>query len=151
MRNILFLLVAAVLSAFSTATTGDVKELTGYKLATPHISYTDYNLWVVTTRGTFCENFSPMNNTVPYPDFDNEWILAGKVKTLQHAYYLEFKKTSAEEDHLDVYFKIKKDRAAQETDESVSMIAFPRDAMIKRVNFYHDKVLVKTIPIVTVF
>lgn len=146
------LLLTGMLSAFTMAPADEeVKAMTGYKLAANNFSLTDYNLWVVTNKEVFCETFSPAGNNSTSPDFDREWVVAGKVKTIHNAYTLIFKRSVAGKDELNVYFMLKKDKSAQETDETVSMIAVPKNSHIKRVNFYHDDVLVRTIPIVTVY
>ncbi|MCX6316272.1 MAG: hypothetical protein NTW29_03220 [Bacteroidetes bacterium] len=146
------IILSMVLSSFTGRPVDeDVKEIRGYKLANHNFSLTDYNLWVVTNKEVFCDIFLPAGNSPMYPDFDAEWVVAGKVKTVHHAYTLVFKRSVAGKEELNVYFKLKKDKYAQETDDSVSMIAVPRNSQVKRVNFYHDEVLVKSIPIVTVF
>jgi hypothetical protein len=146
------LLLSVILSAFTNVPSADeVKEMKGYKLAANNFSLTDYNLWVVTNKEVFCEIFSPEGSNSTSPDFDTEWVVAGKVKTVHNAYNVIFKKSAAGKDELNVFFKLKKDKSAQETDETVAMIAVPKNSHIKRVNFYHDDVLVRTVPIVTVY
>jgi hypothetical protein len=148
----ILLVLGAMLSAFTNTRVADeVKEMTGYKLAAKNFSLNDYNLWVVTNKEVFCEIFLPAYTNTKAPDFDTEWVLAGKVKTVHNAYTLEFKRASAGTDYLNVYFRLRKDKNARETDETVSMISMPKNSSIKRVNFYHDEVLVRTIPIVTVY
>lgn len=146
------LVLAGLLSGFTSnpPATG-LKELTGYKLVTNTISLTDYNLWVVTNKEVFCQTFSPENNTTTVPDFETEWVMAGKIKTVHNSYTLRFTSAAAVTDHLNVYFKIKRDNKENAADETVSMITVPKGSGIKRVNFYHDKVLVRTIPIVSVY
>ena len=43
------------------------------------------------------------------------------------------------------------ERLPRADEPPVSMAVVPKDKSVRKVNFYHDKVLVKTIPIVTVY
>lgn len=149
MRKLYMLVLAAVLFAFSPA--DEVKELNGFKLTNKEVSLTDFNLWVITTPEVFCQTFSPERAEAAAPDFDQEWVLAGKLRTVSGFYSIKFKRTVVSKDALNVYFKIKRDKNQVESDESVSMVLVPRNSGVKKVNFYHDEVLVRTVPIVTVF
>lgn len=148
----LLILLGSMLSAFTgTRVADEVKEMTGYKLAALNYSQTDYNFWVVTNKEVFCETFSPVHAAAKPPEFETAWVLAGKVKTIHHAWTMEFKRITTGPDYLNVYFKLHKDKRAQETDETVSMVSVSKNSNIRRVNFYHDEVLVRSVPIVTVY
>lgn len=157
MKKIIIVLLAGfILSAFSipekiTPVALSVKELTGYKLRNNSFDYHDYNLWVVTNEETFNREFEPVHDSVLKPEFGSELVLAAKVETVNYTYQVRFKNIVEEKGNLQVYFSVKKQGNAGESDSPLSMITFPKDHGIKKINFYHDNVLVKTVPVVAVY
>jgi hypothetical protein len=129
----------------------EVTELTGYKLRSRIIDYHDFNLWVVTNEDVFTRDFEPIHDSVLKPRFDEQMVLAAKVETVHYSYRVKFRKTMALKGVLNVYFSVSKEGPVQETELPVSMIAIPKDKAIKKVQFYHDNMLVKTVPIVAVY
>jgi hypothetical protein len=52
---------------------------------------------------------------------------------------------------LHVYMNVRKHGSTDDTVIPLTMVTVPKDKSIRKVQFYHDNVLVKTIPIVTVY
>ncbi len=157
MKKIIVIVLAGImLTAFSIPknelpVTTDVVELTGYKLRSNIIDRSDFNLWVVTSEDVFETDFEPEHDSVLRPRFEVQMVLAAKVETVHNSYRVKFKKTELVNGTLNVYFNVKREGPAAEVTMPVSMIAVPKDRSMKKVNFYHDNVLVKTVPIVTVY
>lgn len=155
-KIIVTVLAGFILSGFSkpvyiAPAATDVVEITGYKLRNEKIDLTDFNLWVVTSEDVFERDFEPEHDSVLRPRFDEQMVLAAKVETIRNAYRVKFKKTELVNGTLNVYFNVKREGAAEEIKVPVSMVAVPKDRSMKKVNFYHDNMLVKTVPIVTVY
>lgn len=145
-----------VLSAFTTKKdsaedpmTG--KTVTGFHLRADKVKLSDYNLWVITNDGTFDGLFESDHDSVSRPDFATEMVLAAKVETYATAYKVSIKKVERKGDDLNFYFSIQKDRKAKTGSNSVLMASCKKDASIKKVNFYHDNMMVKSIAIVNVY
>lgn len=157
MKKIIIVLLAGImLSAFSSPVKEapvafTVNELTGYKLRNNIIDTHDFNLWVVTNEDVFNRDFVPMYDSVLRPQFDSQMVLAAKVETINYAYRVRFRSVVEDNGSLNVYFSVKKEGVAGEVESPLSMITFSKDRGIKKVNFYHDNVLVKTIPVVAVY
>lgn len=157
MKKIIGMLLAGIiLTAFSSGKAGggfttDMIELTGYKLRNNTIDHTDFNLWVVTSEDVFERDFEPEHDSVLRPRFEEQMVLAAKVETKHNVYQVKFKKTQRVDGSLNIYFNVKREGAREEVKVPVSMAVVPKDKSVRKVNFYHDKVLVKTIPIVTVY
>lgn len=138
---------------FNAPVLSEVTELNGYKLRHNEIDYHDFNLWVVTSEDVFERDFEPLYDSVLRPAFDTQMVVAAKVETVQNSYRVKFKKTVADNGALNVYFNVKREKAEETagTVKPVSMVVVPKDKSIRKVNFYHDNILVKSIPIVTVY
>jgi hypothetical protein len=52
---------------------------------------------------------------------------------------------------LNVYFTVQKEGPARDGAGPVTLVAYPKHPQVKKVNFYHGNMLVRTIPIVTVY
>ena len=149
-KTIVMMLILGMMASFSPDP-GSVKRLTGYKLRTESVVLNDFNLWVVTQELAFDKLFIAESASVTRPGFEQEIVLAGKVETKTNAYAIQFKKYEVENAELNVYFGVQKIGPVEKASAPVSMITFPRNASVRKVNFYHDNILVKTIPIVAVF
>ncbi len=155
-KIILMVLAGIILTAFSIPKNElpgatDVVELTGYKLRSNSFDRSDFNLWVVTSEDVFERDFEPEHDSVLRPRFEEQLVLAAKVETIHNSYRVKFKKTELVNGSLNVYFNVKREGPAEAISIPVSMVAVPKDRSMKKVNFYHDNVLVKTVPIVTVY
>lgn len=155
-KIIIVLLAGLMLSAFSSPVKEapvafTVNELTGYKLRNNNIDTHDFNLWVVTNEEVFNRDFVPLHDSVLRPSFESQMVLAAKVETVSYAYRVKFRTVVEDNSSLNVYFTVKKEGPLEEKESPLSMITFPKGRGIKKVNFYHDNVLVKTIPVVTVY
>ena len=156
MKKIIFILLAgSLLSSFSPAfnhpLTGDVTELTGYKLRHNDINLHDFNLWVVTNEEVFLRDFEPLHDSVLRPHFEEQMVLAARVETVNYVYRTKFRKTVVANGILQVYMSIRRMGSTDDTVIPLTMVSVPKDRSIRKVQFYHDNVLVKTIPIVTVY
>ena len=150
------LLGVMMLTAFSMPrkelpAAGDVIELNGYKLRYTLIDFRDYNLWAVTTEEAFNTEFEAENERVIRPDFERQIVIAGKVETANYTYAVKFKSKEIDGNTLNVYFSVKKTGESLQGAGPVTLAMIPRDKTIKRVNFFHDNILVKTVPIVAVY
>ena len=129
----------------------NVKELTGYKLRDKVISLNDYNLWVIANEETFDKTFIPDTVTTARPDFDKELVLAAKVITAANSYKVKFKTVIEKDENLNVYFSIQRNKKEQEDMGAAFITVYPKSVTLKRVNFYHDNRLVRTVPMVAVY
>jgi hypothetical protein len=153
-KIIVMMLMVGTLGSFTPKepdTTSSVKELTGYRLKNKVTVLNDFNLWVVTNDITFDKIFVAETETVARPDFDSEIVLAAKAETLANSYQIRFKRTEIRKTDLNVYFGVQKSGPAQDGAGPVSLMTVQRNSNIRRVNFYHDNILVRSIPIVTVY
>lgn len=157
MKKIIVILMAGLmLTGFSVPVNnnpvaGEMTELTGYKLRGKTINYHDFNLWVVTNEDVFTRDFEPLHDSVLRPRFDEQMVLAAKVQTINYAYQVKFKRTVVSNGVLNVYFSVRKQGAEELTEKPVTMAVVSKDKAIKKVNFFHDNMLVKTVPIVSVY
>lgn len=157
MKKIIVILIASVmLTGFSTPAnekylSGELTELTGYKLRDNKINHHDFNLWVVTNEDVFSRDFEPLHDSVLHPRFDEQMVLAAKVETVSNTYRVKFKKTIMGNGTLNVYLNVKREAVSDDTEKPVSMIVVPKDRTIRKVNFFHDNVLVKSVSIVAVY
>ncbi|MEO6612948.1 MAG: hypothetical protein ABIT05_10710 [Chitinophagaceae bacterium] len=154
MKKTLFIaLLFGMMSAFttnkdSTEDPGTARELPGYRLRENAFTLTDYNLWVITNADAFDKTFIRENDTVMMPRFEDEFILAAKVETWSNTYKVIVRKIVRKGDELNFYFGVQRGK----TNEGNALVAtYPKDPSIKKVNFYHDNMLVRTIPIVSVY
>lgn len=155
-KTILMLMTGFMLTAFSipeheTPVTGELTELRGYKLRSNDIDKSDFNLWVVTNEDAFNKDFVPENDSVLKPNFDEQLVLAAKVETYNYSYQVKYRKLEVVNGSVNVYFTVRKVRSGHEAGGPVSMLVLPKDRSYKKVNFYHDNMLVKAVPIVTVY
>jgi hypothetical protein len=157
MKKIMILvLIAGVLSSFrDSKEIGPVPDngrvLPGYKLKSSAIVFNDYNLWVITNSEVFDKLFIPETETAARPDFNEEMVLAAKVETPANTYNIRFKKTEVRKKDLNVYFTVQKEGPGQDGAGPVSLITFSRNPTVRKVNFYHDNLLVRSIPVVAVY
>lgn len=154
-KIIVILLTGLILSGFSTPikapVLGDVTELSGYRLRNNNISLNDFNLWVVTNEDVFIRDFEPLHDSVMHPAFEEQMVLAAKVETANYVYRVKFKRTVVSNGTLHVYLNVRKHGSTDDTVIPLTMVTVPKDKSIRKVQFYHDNVLVKTVPIVSVY
>jgi hypothetical protein len=153
-KTILMILMIGVLSSFDTVrevSPNTVKELYGYKLRVKPPIIGDFHLWVYTNCASFDQAFVAEDETSPKPCFDNDYVIAAKAETYNFSYKIRFRKAEVVNDELKVYFHVQKHGPAMDGAGPVSLITYSKNPAVKKVKFYHDNVLVKTIPIVTVY
>lgn len=146
-------LLFGVLSAFTTNKDSaedpvTVKELAGYRLRDNTFSLNDYNLWVITNADAFDKTFTRESDSVKLPRFDEELVLAAKVETWSNSYKVMVKRIVQKGEELNFYFGIQRGKS---NTGNVLVTTYSKDPSVKKVNFYHDNVLVRTIPIVSVY
>lgn len=156
MFKVLFImLIGGMLTAFTVnnhpTDPGTLKELPGYKFVGKDLTQTDFNLWIITNEDAFYQAFMPESDEVPRPQFDKEMVLAAKVQTYANNYDVRFTKTTIRKNELNVYLNVKKKKDAPVDDSSVAIAIFPKIKEVKKVNFFHDDVFVRSVPIVTVY
>ena len=148
-KTILIALIGLLLSAFSTA---PGKELAGYKLKNGQdITFHDYNLWAITNEISFDKTFVAENEKTLRPHFESELVVAAKVMTEKNSYKVIFKKILLQNDHLDVFFSVERKKIYEPADSSVSLLSWPKAKGVKKVNFYHGDMMVKSVPLVEVY
>lgn len=126
--------------------------LPGYVIKdTAAISHHEFNVWLVTTETRFDSLFTPVITSGFKPDFDNEIAIAIRVETITTSYKVSFKEMTLRGNTLQVYFKVKKELPADEGAGWVSLTTFHKNQAIKKVNFYYDDVLIRSIPVVIVY
>ncbi|MDZ4796343.1 MAG: hypothetical protein SGI83_18890 [Bacteroidota bacterium] len=147
--------IGGMLMAFTTITDSvenpeNVKELSGYQLREKEFLVSDYNLWVNTNEDAFNKTFIADSDGVARPRFDEDWVLAAKVETQSHFYSVKFKKVVGEGNALHVYFGVQKPGKGYAV-KPVSIVMAPKNREIRKVNFYHDNMLVRSVPIGLVY
>lgn len=146
------LLIAFTLMEEPPVPAENVRELTGYKVRTGNISYTDFNLWVLSNTESFDQQFISDGTMGIKPAFENELVIAAAaVETKSAAYKVKFKSILMKKDELNVYFIVLKEKRKEEHEGQVSMLSISKSLMVKKVNFFHDNVLVRSVPIVIVY
>ena len=155
-KMMVVLLAGFMLTAFSTkkdtaVSFERVTELQGYKLKSTEIDLTDFNIWVVTTEDVFDRVFVADNAAAARPSFESQMVLAVKVETYSYSYAVKFRSMTLKDANLNVYFGVRKKGPANNGEGPVSLAVVPKDGSVKKINFYHDNILVKTVPIVTVY
>jgi hypothetical protein len=157
MFKVLFIMLfSGMLTAFtvnnhSSTDPGTLKELPGYKFVGKDLVQTDFNLWIITNEDAFYDAFMPETDEVPRPQFGKEMVLAAKVQTYANSYDVRFTKTVVRQNELNVYFNVKRKNDVSVDDSSVTLAIFPKNKEVRKVNFYHDDVFVRSVPIVTVY
>lgn len=154
MRNLILLFpFAFLLGAYPAETPGkgeNVNELSCYRIKNKVVSHNDFNIWVITNEATLNDLFTA-DDCAEKPNFDEKLVVAMKVETLNYAYRVEYKKIESRQNAINVYFHVVKEGERKEDGSPVAMTEIPRDKSVKRINFYHDNMLVKSVPIVTVY
>jgi hypothetical protein len=150
------MVLSGILAAFTPAGEPagigeNVKELSGYRLRDKSISLNDYNLWVIANEETFDKAFIADSNAVTRPAFEKELVLAAKVETYANSYKVKFKTAIVKDESLNVYFSIQRDKHPQVEAGKVAVTVFPKSTTIRKVNFYHDTKLVRSVPVVNVY
>ncbi|MEO7922994.1 MAG: hypothetical protein ABIR30_04900 [Chitinophagaceae bacterium] len=153
-KIVVMTLVAGMISAFTAkyepAEPVDARVIAGYTIRENIVSLTDYNLWVMTNAAAFDQLFIPGTTGAARPDFDNEVVLAAKVQTWSNSYTVKYLKSVRKGDELNFYFTVEPG-TAKRMGNSVLVASFSRNPEIKKVNFYHGDMLVRSIPIVNVY
>lgn len=153
---ILAVLAGIMLTAFSpiddtTLRSERVTELSGYKLRDQVIDFHDFNIWVATTEDVFDRTFVAENHLSARPNFGEQMVLGVKVETLSFNYAVKFRTMRMDKNTLNVYFGVRKAGPAQNGEGPVSLAVVPKSGDIRKINFYHDNILVKSVPIVAVY
>jgi len=128
-----------------------VSSMPGYTVRDSLISRTDFNVWLVTTETRFDSLFSTDITSSYRPKFAEEVVVAIKAQTATTTYKVSFKQMLLQGRILHVYFKVKKEVPDAEDAGWVAITAFPKNQDIRKVNFYHDNVLIRSIPVVIVY
>lgn len=152
----IIVMLAGFLTAFTTLKRVDnivenVKELYGYTLKEKDFDPSDFNLWVITHSVAFDKTFIAETEKAARPDFNAELVIAGKVETLNYTYRLKFKTILTKGDEMNVYFSVRKAGPANQGNGPLSLATLQKNQGIKKINFYHDNILVRTVPIVWVY
>jgi hypothetical protein len=123
----------------------------GYITNDSVLSHTDFNVWLVTTEPSFDSLFTTAITSAYKPDFSREIAVAIRAITYTASYKVTYKEMLRRGNILDVYFTVRKEKPEDEGYGWVSITAFPKNQDIKRVNFFHDNVMIKSIPVVIVY
>lgn len=128
-----------------------VSGLPGYEIRDSNFSRKDFNVWVVTTQLSFDSIFLTTTAVDNKPNFDNQLVVAIKAETSTSQYKVTFRNMVVDRRELNVYFTVAKDKTENEGSSWVTVAAIPRSNDIRRVNFFHDNVLTRTVPVVRVY
>lgn len=155
-KTVFVVLISSLLTAFTPigivpVIDENVKELSGYRLRDTAISLNDFNLWVITQEVAFDDAFIADSHAAPKPKFDVEMVLAAKVVTQANTYNVRFRSFEIRKDELNVYFSVQRDRGGIKDNNNVTLASVPKNRKVKKVNFFHDNVRVRTVPIVSVY
>jgi hypothetical protein len=106
---------------------------------------------VITTALSFDSLFSSSTTTDARPNFDDHIVVAIKAQTTTNSYKVSFKEMMIQGRVFQVYFTVAKEKPDDENAGWVSISTIPRNRQIRRVNFFHDQILVRSIPVVEVY
>jgi hypothetical protein len=156
MRNLLLLFCSAVFLAScagskqNKASAIGLVSLNNYFVKNTVPLPDEYNYKVATSQAAFDETFgmaATMNNSIQKPDFSGQTVVAviGKASTLQQEIRLDGASVAGKDLH--VYYSIKKGSEQSFSATALALVAIPKAIDVKKVNFYQDSVLVKTVPV----
>ena len=150
------LIIGILLTACSTEKTVaqtpvSPTTLPGYTVRDTGFSRKDFNVWVITTNLSFDSLFTATISPATRPDFDTDFVMAVKAETAANSYKVTYKDMKIQGDVLKVYFKVAKEHAGDDGAGWVSVSTFPKNRKLRRVHFYHDNVMIRSIPIVAVY
>lgn len=128
-----------------------VSSLPGYEIRDTNFSRKDFNVWVVTTPLSFDSLFVTTTAVDTKPDFDSQLVVAIKAQTISSKYKVTFRNMVVDGRELNVYFTVAKDQPEREGSSWVTVAAIPRGNNIRRVNFFHDDVLTRSVRVVIVY
>jgi hypothetical protein len=128
-----------------------VSGLPGYEIRDSNFSREDFNVWVVTTPLSFDSIFVSTTAADKKPDFESQIVVAIKAQTVTSTYRVTFKNMVVQGPDLNVYFTVAKDKPEREGSSWVTIAAIPRNKTIRRVNFFYDDILTRTIQVVRVY
>ena len=123
----------------------------GYITNDSVLSHTEFNVWLVTTQPSFDSLFTTAITSAYKPDFDKEVAVAIRALTHTSSYKVTYKEMFRRGRVLQVYFNVRKENPGDEGYGWVSITAFPKNQEIRRVDFYHDNMFIKSIPVVIVY
>lgn len=156
MRNLSFLILAFLLFNSFRVTESirenaiDAYDLSCYRMKSKTVDHSDYNIWVVTNKASLEENFEADScaNTL---DFEKSLVVALKLETVSATYKVNVTRVTTVENSVNVYFSTKKLQIPVEEGSPLEMTEISRNSNVKRINFYHGDMLVRTVPIVAVY
>ena len=151
---VILLLASACSTTTKTSTaqtTSPVVSLPGYVVKDSNFSRKDFNVWVVTTEPYFDSLFTAVIVNPSRPEFGQQLVVAVKVETATASYKVNFKNMTIRRQTLNVYFNVTKEKPDSENTGWVSVSTYPRNRNLRRVNFYFDDVLIRSIPVVIVY
>jgi len=127
-----------------------ISDLSCYEIKNKTVSHNDFNIWVITNEVTLNDLFTATECAVK-PEFDKNLVVALKVETALYNYRVDYKKITSTENTVNVHFHVVKIGDHSDDGSPVAMTTVPRTSNTRKINFYHDNVLVKTVPIVAVY
>ncbi len=128
-----------------------MNSVRGYVMKDTNFSRKDFNVWLITTQLTFDSLFTSVDTTLAKPNFNDNLVLAIKAETVNKAYKTNFRQMYVQRRILKVFFNIEKERPGRDDAGWVSILSFPKDKEIRRVNFYYDDMMIRSIPVVIVY
>jgi hypothetical protein len=128
----------------------DAYDLSCYRMKSKTVSHSDYNIWVITNKAALEENFF-QDSCASDLNFDNKLVVALKLETETATYKVSLSKVATSKNAIDVYFTTKRLQAPVEEGSPLEMAEISRDSNVKKINFYHGTMLVKSVPLVSVY
>lgn len=110
----------------------------------------EYNYKVSVSQADFDQIFdvaATMNNTIAKPDFSGQVAVAVMGKPSSQQQEISFEKATLGGKDLYVYYTVKKGGTQSYTSTALALATVPKANDVKRVNFYQDSTLVKTVPV----
>lgn len=156
MRNCLFALFSSVLlsacsgNRHTSASPIGLTPLGNYFVKNTVALPDEYNYKVSVNQADFDQTFgvaSTMNNTIIKPDFSGQIAVAVIGKPSSQQQEISFDKATLGGKDLYVYYKTKKGNTQSYTSTPLALATVPKAIDVKRVNFYQDSTLVKTVPV----
>lgn len=110
----------------------------------------EYNYRVAASQAEFDAMFgaaATMNNSIRQPDFSGQTVVAVIGKTSAQQQEIRIDGATLAGKDLHVYYTVKKGGMQSFTTTAAGLATVPKAVSVKKVNFYQDSMLVKTIPV----
>jgi hypothetical protein len=128
----------------------DHYDLTCYKMRSKTVSHSDYNIWVITNKAALDEHFIS-DSCAGGLNFEDHIVIALKLETNSGTYKVSISRITVTPGTINVYFNTKRLKIPVEEGSPLEMAELDRGSQLKQIKFYHGDLLVRTVPVVSVY